>query len=302
MANNELQNNKKQLSVSERFVKTVMREAGETLPGQVDLTEYQKGLIQGYYLQIDSYFRDTQRNKSNYNWNQVDMTDLAIQSIKYSRLGLDMFQENTLHIVPYRKGNTGKIVVDLQLGYNGRKYLALTYAIKPIADVQVELVFENDEFEFLGRNEFEHKIKNPFNRGEIIGGYGFIEYKDGDKKLILVSLEDLDARRKAAKTDYIWKAWPKEMYFKTLCNIVFSQRNIPLDPRKIGDEMEYIRSREAEKKQAETQFDIDENANSEELDFTVGEAEYVENPTTNEEEVEDQTNEETPAEEPGMEF
>lgn len=266
------------LSPAERFTKTIVREAGENSVGGANLTEYTKGLLNGYFLQIDSYFKDPKRNRNNYSWRDVNMTDLAIQSVKYARLGLDMLQENTLHIVPYQSKHGAKVDVNLQLGYNAKKFLAMNYSIKPIKEVTMELVYSTDDFQILGPNNYIQKIKNPFNRGEIIGGFGYIEYADGSKpKLILVSKEELEKRRSTAKTQAIWNQWSKEMYEKTLVNIIYSQRNIPLDPRRIAEEMEFIREREAKASLAEAGEDAERNANAERLDFeeSAYEAEYT---------------------------
>lgn len=90
----------------------------------------------------------------------------------------------------------------------------------PESLVDVGLVYEGDDFETQkesGKVKYEHMIKNPFDQKaeNIIGGYCVIKNKRGEF-LTLLSKEDIDQHRKAAKTDFIWKAWPKEMYLKTV--------------------------------------------------------------------------------------
>ena len=90
----------------------------------------------------------------------------------------------------------------------------------PESSVDVSLVFAGDTFSVSkdsGAVGYEHIIKDPFNQKpeSVIGGYCVIKNKRGEF-LTLLGKDDLEKHRKVAKTDYIWKAWPKEMALKTV--------------------------------------------------------------------------------------
>ena len=90
----------------------------------------------------------------------------------------------------------------------------------PESKVDVNLVYKGDDFQVSkesGSVIYHHNIKNPFGQKEeeIEGGYCVISNKRGDF-LTLLSKEEIDKHRKVAKTDFIWRAWFKEMALKTI--------------------------------------------------------------------------------------
>lgn len=99
------------------------------------------------------------------------------------------------------------------VAYKNRMLLAY-----PESLIDCQLVHEGDEFSVLkdsGKVVYSHKIKNPFGKREIIGGYCVIKNKRGEF-LVTLNKEDFEKHRKVAKTDYIWKQWYEEMCLKTL--------------------------------------------------------------------------------------
>lgn len=99
------------------------------------------------------------------------------------------------------------------VAYKNRMLLAY-----PETLVDCQLVYEGDEFSVQkdsGQVVYSHKIKNPFGKREIIGGYCVIKNKRGEF-LTTLNKEDFEKHRKVAKTDFIWKQWYEEMCLKTL--------------------------------------------------------------------------------------
>jgi hypothetical protein len=90
----------------------------------------------------------------------------------------------------------------------------------PETILDIQIVYKDDTFKFEKKNGqvlYEHILNDVFNRNDkdVIGGYCIIKNKRGEF-LTLLTKSELDKHRKVAKTDYIWKAWTVEMYFKTL--------------------------------------------------------------------------------------
>ena len=90
----------------------------------------------------------------------------------------------------------------------------------PESKVDMGIVYAGDKFSVAkesGSVIYTHEIANPFEQKEagIIGAYCVIVNKRGEF-LTLLSNDDIEKHRKVAKTDFIWKAWFKEMVLKTV--------------------------------------------------------------------------------------
>ena len=109
---------------------------------------------------------------------------------------------------------------------------------------------------------YEFEINNPFDRGNIVGGFGYIEYPDSTKnKLVIMTKKDIEKRKpsyasvefwggtKKEKKNGKWQeteidGWYEEMCLKTIKREVYSSKNIPLDPKKIDDNYQYMKMQE----------------------------------------------------------
>ena len=90
----------------------------------------------------------------------------------------------------------------------------------PDSKIDINLIYKWDDFNFSKKDwkvSYTHKIWDPFKQTDdkIVGGYCVIKNKRWEF-LTLLSKEDFEKHRKVAKTDFIWKAWYKEMCLKTL--------------------------------------------------------------------------------------
>lgn len=98
-----------QLATSEKFTNKVLKEFGGNVAGALQVTNYQRTLIQGYFIVIDralkaaeeERIRKNTNNKDHkydndlpINWNTVNLNDLALDLVHYARMGLDMTQDN----------------------------------------------------------------------------------------------------------------------------------------------------------------------------------------------------------------
>lgn len=91
----------------------------------------------------------------------------------------------------------------------------------PESKIDIGVVKEGDTFNLEkvdGDITYRHIIAEPFKTadvGNIIGAYCIIKNKRGNFDTTL-SKEDITKHRVVAKTDFIWKAWFKEMVMKTV--------------------------------------------------------------------------------------
>lgn len=93
--------------------------------------------------------------------------------------------------------------------------------------VTFEKVREDDTYEEVyenGRAKIYHK-KAKFSQKTVIGYYAIAVNKEGFSWVESMNLSEIDKRKKAAKTSFIWDAWSDEMAMKTpllrLCNKYF---------------------------------------------------------------------------------
>lgn len=294
------QENKKELTASERFTGMVMKEFEGNI-GELNLNEYQRQLIRNYFIGIDNALKATEERRSYSKkkandpqviWQNVNMNKLAIDVVQNAKLGLDMAVTNHLSVVPYLNGKTKKYDLNLMPGYEGLRYIAIKYAIYPVIDIRIELVHKNDSFKTITRNNidgYEFDIANPFDRGEVIGGFGYIRYQDETRnKLITMSKEELLKRKPSTAAVEFWggekdiwengkvvgkepvEGWQEEMLYKTMVRATC--KKVPLDPKKINESYIYVMET-SENYYVETQEDkveqeIEENANREVIDIT----------------------------------
>lgn len=312
------------LANSEKFTNMVIREFGSNVAGVLPVTDYQRQLIQGYFIQIDRSLkmaeerriRKNQNNKDHkydendpINWNTVDLNQLALDVMHFARMGLDMMQDNMLTAIPFKDNNrtaktgTKMYTVNLMKGYNGIQYIAEKYALEKPESVTVELVYSTDTFRPIKKSvnnkveSYEFEINNPFNRGEIIGGFGYIEFSDPQKnRLVVMTKKDIEKRKpkKASaefwggtktewvngkKTEVETDGWYEEMCLKTIKREVFKPKNIPLDPKKIDDEYQYNKMQELRIAQMEVEQDAIEQTATEVIDIEQPQPEQIEEKT-----------------------
>jgi len=104
------------------------------------------------------------------------------------------------------------------ISYDYVAYKNKMYLVYPESIIDVQLVHEGDEINFEkenGKVSYSHKIKDPFKKEALLGGYCVIKNKRGEF-LTTLNSDDIDKHRKVAKTDYIWKQWFNEMALKTV--------------------------------------------------------------------------------------
>ena len=297
-------------NASERFTAMVMRQFGGAV-GAPDLTDFQKRLVQGYFIAVDRVLKtaEDERVRKNSNnrdhkfdndlpvvWENVNLVDLALDVVHYARMGLDMMQDNHLFPIPYKNNKTNKYDMTLMPGYNGIRYIAEKYAVELPVAVTTELVYSTDRFSPIKKSSgnrvesYQFEITQPFDRGAIVGGFGYIEFTDATKnKLILMSIKDILKRKPQYASANFWggkttewqyvdgkkqkvevekEGWFAEMCLKTLVREVYSAKHIPRDPQKIDESYQYMKMREAQVAEMQAEQEVENYANGDVIDTT----------------------------------
>ncbi len=303
--NQQLQ--EKKPTASERFTNMVINEFQGNV-GQLNLNEYQKQLVRNYFIGIDTALKNAETSRSYSKkkandppivWENVNMNKLAIDVVQNAKMGLDMSIANHLHVVPFKNGKTNKYDLTLMPGYEGLKYIAANFALYKVADIKVELVHENDVFQPTYKNNiegYEFKITNPFARGNVIGGFGYIRYENEiHNKLVVMSVDELLKRKPSTASAEFWggekdvwengkvtgkeqiEGWTNEMLYKTMVRATC--KKVTVDPKKVNDSYIYVMESNEnyyiENQEDKVMEEIQENANKELIDIEAEDTEYA---------------------------
>lgn len=239
---------KPQAAVSERFLADVERQFQAELGAGPRFTALERRLVQHMYLAVDQALKtaEADRVKKNkpgaeFTWHNIDRQKLALDTVHRVSLGLDALVPGHLWPVTYFNSAKGLYDVDLRIGYIGRDYVTRRFALEEPVDITYELVYSTDEFKALPRSAtrdvegYEFEITSPFERGEIVGGFGYVTYEDPRKnRLILVTKRDFKRAKDASKSHF-WNDNDVEMHLKTIYHRVAGK--IPLDPAKVNAEV-----------------------------------------------------------------
>lgn len=243
---------------SERFLADVENQFEAQMGRGVQLTALERRLAQHMYIATDQALKAAEEKRTKgwteaklatahedlraYNWYNVDRAKLAIDTVHRVSLGLDALIPNHIWPISYFNGAKGKYDVDLRIGYVGRDFVTRKYAVDSPVAIIYELVYATDSFKALPKSStrevegYEFEINNPFDRGEIVGGFGYVVYDDARKnRLYLVTPRDFERAQKAAKTNDFWGGNEHEMKLKTVYHRVASK--LPLDPAKVNAEV-----------------------------------------------------------------
>lgn len=290
-----------EIEMSQRFLTHIIKILQKSFASELSINERQKGLIQHYYIHCDRALKAFEearvaKNKKNTNprynnntpvtWKNVDTDDLAISMYRYARMGLDMSQSNHLFPIPKKAYKTDKYFIVLMPGYNGKRYVTEKYAMYKPANTVVELIYSTDKFKPIKKGfnnkyeSYEFEITNVFNRGEILGGFAYIEYEDPRRnKLIIMTIEEIEKRKPEYASAEFWggttkvwedgkqvekeiEGWHKEMCIKTIVREVFDPKHIPIDPEKIDENYQFMKMQEARAAEIEAEEEAEIYANT----------------------------------------
>jgi recombination protein RecT len=229
-------------AISERFLADVEKQFLAQMGSGVDFTALEKRLVQHMFLAVDQALTTSEARRkqgTEFNWKSIDRQKLALDTVHRVSLGLDALVPNHIWPIFYWNSKKEQYDVDLRVGYIGRDYVVRKFAMDPPLDITYELVYDSDHFKALPRSVsrevegYEFEINNPFDRGDVIGGFGYMVYDDSRKnRLVLVTKRDFERAQKSARTNDFWNANPVEMRLKTVYHRVAAK--LPLDPAKVN--------------------------------------------------------------------
>jgi recombination protein RecT len=212
---------KKEISHSERFTNAVMKEY-KSNAGEVELTSFQKKLIQNYFIKLDSVLKDAEnkrlkkseqyRDPTPLTWENVNMNKLAFEVVGFSSVGLDPLQPNHINLIPYKNNHNNNYDITGIIGYRGIELKATKYGFNPPDDVVVELVFSNDSFKMIKKDaentveNYKLSIDNAFDRGTLVGGFYYHKYFDFPQrnKLRVFTVAEIEKRKPTYASVEFW--------------------------------------------------------------------------------------------------
>lgn len=246
----------KQPTGSERFLSEIKKQFTSAVGTEVDFTPYQKKLGVNLFTKTDMVLEEQEARRiqkgnqgAPITWDNVNIRKLAIDAVHRINIGLDAMIDNHIQIIPRWNSKLGKYDLSLDIGFRGKDYYRREVAVEKPVDIIYDLVYSNDDFIVVKKgagqikDHYVHEVPEPFNRGEIIGGYGYIEFEDETKnKLVIVEEKDFKKRESKAKTSVFWEEWPMEMRLKTLAHITTS--HLRIDPKKVNSSYYYVEAQE----------------------------------------------------------
>lgn len=292
---------KQEVTQSERFMNMVVAQFSSGV-GEVALTNFQKRLAQNYFISLDATLRAAEekrlakseryRDPVPLTWQNVNMEKLARDVVTYARVGFDPAQKNHINMVPFKNNKTGKYDIGFIEGYRGLELKAVKYGLDVPDHIPVELVYSTDRFRPIKKDarnpveSYEFEITQPFDRGEIVGGFYYHAHSLAPEKnkLVMFSLKDILKRKPDKASPEFWggekdkwennkkvgtetvEGWYEQMCWKTIFRAAYS--DITIDSQKIDDD--YMRLSQIEQEYAErtVEEEIGENANRQPIDVT----------------------------------
>jgi len=266
---------KREPTPGEKFTSLVVREFGSTISDSLEMTPYQRHLAQHLFIKIDATLKDLEAKRSSERqpivWNNINLNKLAIDAVHRIDLGLDALIANHIHPIPYWNSKEGKYDLDLRIGYAGKDLYRRRMAVNEPQDIIYELVYSADGFIPIKRTlknsveSYEFEVTKPFDRGDIVGGFGYIVYADSHKnQLVIVTEKDFQKSQAMAKTQDFWTRNPVEMRYKTL--VLRVTEKLQVDPRKVNESYLAVEAADDEAAEIEIEDEISENANKDVID------------------------------------
>jgi len=279
---------KREPTQGEKFTSLVIREFGSTISDSLEMTPYQRHLAQHLFIKIDTTLKDLEAKRSSERqpivWNNINLNKLAIDAVHRIDLGLDALIANHIHPIPYWNSKEGKYDLDLRIGYAGKDLYRRRMAVNEPQDIIYELVYSADRFIPIKRTlensveSYEFEVTQPFDRGDIVGGFGYIVYADSHKnQLVIVTEKDFQKSKAMAKTQDFWTKNPVEMRYKTL--VLRVTEKLQVDPRKVNESYLAVEAADDEAAEGEMVAEIEENANKEVIDVDPETGEVIEDKT-----------------------
>ncbi len=255
---------------SERFTAMVIRQFGTTV-GRLALTPLQKQLAEHLFIKIDQVLPklEAKRDKGKADrtviaWENINQLKLAVDSVYRIDLGLDALIENHIDPIPYWNTAEKRYDLELRIGYAGEDYYRQEMALNQPLGIIYELVYSSDSFKPIKRSatnpveSYQFDIPKPFDRGNVIGGFGYVYYENQAMNFLVIVTEKefLDSEKRGNKD--FWGPHPIPMRYKTLVRRTTAKLGV--DPRKVNVSYIAVEAQRDDRGEDEIQDEIAENA------------------------------------------
>lgn len=181
------------------------------------------------------------------------------------------------------------IVYGTQLQLN-RSYFGTQAVLKRLTgvkDIWANVIFDGDvfDYEIVGGREKLVKHETQFQNRDnpILGAYAVVQLEDGEEILTVMTKKEIDASWSQAKTKNVQNKFPQEMAKRTVINRAAKafintsdDSDLLVDAINRSTENEYENDRVDVTPEEETQQQIEQNANTEELDIETSAEDKVE--------------------------
>lgn len=286
---NDIQEIKKaELTQGQKFALKIQDEFRGAI-GAKELSKEQQNLCYSFFSKIDSTLKTSElarlkktgkyQDQTPVKWQYVDITKLSQDVVFASEVGLNPLVKNHMSIIPRKNNKTGKYELDLMPGYRGIELKARLYGVNVPKNVTAEVVRKNDKFSIVKKgvdrdcDSYSFEISNPFDRGEMIGAFYYMEYEDSTKNVICaLNRTEIEKRKPEYASKMFWTKWEEEMWIKTMLRKAWG--SVVIDSKKIDgtyanhERMQKIA--ELVTKENEVIETIAENQATEVIDITPG--------------------------------
>jgi recombination protein RecT len=256
-----------EISPSQRFTEAVMREYKNNI-GEVEITHFQKKLINNYFIKLDSVLKDAEIKRASNSgqyaesvpvvWANINMNKLAFDVVGFSSVGLDPLQPNHINLIPYKIKHTGVYDITGILGYRGTEMKSKKFGLNFPDDVVVELVYSTDKFKIHKKDRnnkvegYDFSVTNEMKRGEIVGGFYYHEFHETPwkNKVVFFTVAEIEKRKPKYASPEFWggqkdvykngsktgeketvEGWRTEMLRKTVYKAAYN--DVTIDSQKI---------------------------------------------------------------------
>lgn len=157
---------------------------------------------------------------------------------------------------------------------------AVLKRLNNVEDIWANVIYEGDEFNYEitdGRERLvEHKTHFLNRDNKILGAYAVIKKSDGDEVLTVMTRKEIEASwsQSSSKSQHVQKKFPQEMAKRTVINRAAKHfintsddSDLLVDAINRSTENEYERERKDVTPEQEVQQQIEQNANTEDLDI-----------------------------------
>lgn len=153
-------------------------------------------------------------------FDKIEPITIVQTLMKGAVLGLD-FLTKECYPICYKNKDTEIYDVSFQTDYKGEKKLVKLYSVKPVSEINTELVREGDFFEkkYIDNKKFINFQPKPFNDCAILGAFTIVVFEDGSTYSDDMSKKEMDDVKKnysKAKNSPAWEKSEGEMYRKTV--------------------------------------------------------------------------------------